>query len=158
MEIGPLIMFSSSQTNTAINVLKQVVLHRIHGTRRIASELENLLHHRNLRRRRVVTAERSPIISDKSCSDHIGSTIYSSRNKRDLEERGQFFLFSHRSAGVHQSSLICEDAVTTDERVSSNRLAEYFHAEHIRNDFLRFLDEDSQECTTRSKSVCSNAT
>ena len=158
VEIGPLIMLSSSQTNTAINVLKQVVLHRIHGTRRIASELENLLHHRNLRRRRIVSTERSPIISNKSGSDHIRSTIYSSCNERNLEERGQLFLLSHRSAGVHQTSLICEDAVATDESVSSDRLTEHFHAQHIRDDFFRFLDEHSQECTTRSKSVWSNAT
>lgn len=158
LEMGPLIMFSSRQTNNAINVLKQVILHRVHRARRVASELEYLLHHSDLGRRRVVATERSPIISNQSSSDNVRSAIHSSGNQRNLEKRGQLFLLGHRSARVYKSSLICEDAVTADERVSSDRLAEDFHAKHIRNDFLRFLDEHIEEEATRSRSVWSKAT
>ena len=122
-----------------VHILEQVVLHGIHHVRTASSQLEDLLHHSDLRGGRVHAAERGPVVRHHTSADHVRTTVHRARHERDLQQRRQLLLLLHRRVWMHQASLVREHAVASHQRISGDRLPEHFHAQHVRYDLLRLL-------------------
>ena len=127
------------EANTPVHILEQVVLHGVHHVRAAAAQLEDLLHHRDLRGRRVHAAERRPVVRHHAGADHVRAAVHRARHQRHLQQRGQLLLLLHRRVRVHQTALVREHAVASHQRVAGDRLPEHLHAQHVRHDLLRLL-------------------
>lgn len=145
---------TNKQRKRLVHILEEIVLHRVHHIGLTSAQLENLLDDRDLRGRRVQTAESGPVVRHQTRTNHVRTAVDRSRHERHLQQRRQLLLLRHCGARMYQSSLIREDAVASDESVSGDRLAEDLHSQNIRHDLLRLLQMKSAPNTRHDPNRC----
>lgn len=106
-------------------------------TRLSILQLEDLLDHRDLRRRRVETAEADPVVDDQSRADDVRTAVDRSSDQRHLQEARKFVLVLHAGLWMHQGAVITNYRVAPHQHVRRDGLAEDFNAEHVGNDLFR---------------------
>ena len=70
-------------------------------------------------------------------TDHIRSAVDRPCHNWNLQQRSQLFLVLDGRLWVHEATVIRDNRVGADKRVSGDRLSEDFYAKDVTHDFLR---------------------
>ncbi len=108
-------------------------------TWRSVLQFENRLAHGNFRGRRVVPDEGNPVIDHDAPTNHIGAAIDGASDERDLEQRGELIEIPDGCFGVDEATIVAKGAVSADEDIAGDGLAEDLDAEGVGDNLLRFL-------------------
>ncbi|KAG7137919.1 hypothetical protein HYQ46_008394 [Verticillium longisporum] len=100
---------------------------------------EHALNDAELRRRRVETRHRHPVVDHHAGADDVASAVHTARDERHLEQTAELVLVLYRRLGVHEAALVRERHVRADEHIVGNGLPEDLDAEHVGDDLLRAL-------------------
>jgi len=109
-------------------------------------QLEDALNNGELSARGVHAGEGAPVVDHHARTDEVATAVDGSRHQGDLKQGRELVLVLNAGPRVHQSTLVAEGTVAAHQHLSRDRLPEHLHLQSVRNDFLSFLcDETNQD-------------
>lgn len=135
-------LYFTVRENYHLQGVNQRRAHGVHERARLrVAELEDALDDGDLRGRRVVAAERGPVVGDESSADQCAAAVDRAGDERHLEERRELVLLGGRRHRVDYPAAVRERAERADERVARDGLSEDLDAEDVADDFFCFSVE-----------------